>query len=107
MRWTPSRLATDHLRRPSNQPSYPTMHGIQPAKGEPMKQRALATLAVALAAGLTLAGCGGPKPTTGDAGQSASGGKDPYAPVKVAEGFTTKGGNVNVLMSSDFQTLDP
>lgn len=58
-----------------------------------------AALAVAIT-GCSAAGAGGSAPA-----QTLA--KDPYAPHIVGAGFTQKGGNVNVLMSSDFQTLDP
>jgi peptide/nickel transport system substrate-binding protein len=65
------------------------------------------TRALALAVLITTAatGCA--------AGQSPSGNANPAGPVTelaaqvVKSGFTAKGGNINVLMSSDFQTLDP
>jgi peptide/nickel transport system substrate-binding protein len=63
-----------------------------------------AALALTVSAGLALTACGGPKPTTGDKAGSKA---DAYAPVTVGKGYATKGGNINVLMSSDFQTLDP
>ncbi|MDI3402233.1 ABC transporter substrate-binding protein [Streptomyces cavernicola] len=59
---------------------------------------------MAVSAGLALTACGGPKPAPG----SGSGAKaDAFKPVTIGKGFTGKGGNVNVLMSTDFQTLDP
>lgn len=69
------------------------------------RRHLLAASAVAVAVALTVAGC-----TAGGAPAASPGGggaNDPYAPVVVQSGFTTAGGNVNVLMSSDFQTLDP
>ena len=87
-----------------------------------MKHSTTALLTLTVAAGLTVAACGGPKPqpgagngpAAGGNGSSASGsagaGNAPggdFATIKVGEGSTTKGGNINVLMSSDFQTLDP
>ncbi|MCX5323061.1 ABC transporter substrate-binding protein [Streptomyces sp. NBC_00120] len=69
-----------------------------------MNRSTKAALALTVSAGLALTACGGPKPTPGDgAGAKA----DAYAPVTVGKGYATKGGNINVLMSSDFQTLDP
>ncbi|WP_330278635.1 MULTISPECIES: ABC transporter substrate-binding protein [unclassified Streptomyces] len=69
-----------------------------------MNRSTKAALALTVSAGLALTACGGPKPTPGD----KSGAKaDAYAPVTVGKGYATKGGNINVLMSSDFQTLDP
>ena len=41
------------------------------------------------------------------AASKASGSATDSAAAVVKPGFTTKGGNINVLMSSDFQTLDP
>ncbi|MGO4806890.1 ABC transporter substrate-binding protein [Arthrobacter sp. 2MCAF15] len=41
------------------------------------------------------------------AASKASGSGTDSAAAVVKPGFTTKGGNINVLMSSDFQTLDP
>ncbi|SDO97533.1 peptide/nickel transport system substrate-binding protein [Arthrobacter sp. ok909] len=41
------------------------------------------------------------------AASKASGSTTDSAAAVVRPGFTTKGGNINVLMSSDFQTLDP
>ena len=41
------------------------------------------------------------------AASKASGSATDLAAAVVKPGFTTKGGNINVLMSSDFQTLDP
>ncbi|MET7659347.1 ABC transporter substrate-binding protein [Streptomyces sp. NPDC005463] len=69
-----------------------------------MNRSTKTALALTVSAGLALTACGGPKPTPGDgAGAKA----DAYAPVTVGKGYATKGGNINVLMSSDFQTLDP
>ena len=64
---------------------------------------AASVVAVALAVTGCSAGSGG---TAGPA-TAGTGANNPYAPHVVNEGFSTKGGNVNVLMSSDFQTLDP
>ncbi|RVU27913.1 ABC transporter substrate-binding protein [Streptomyces antnestii] len=69
-----------------------------------MNRSTIAAIALTATAGLALTACGGAKPTPGDK-QGAN--ADAYAPVTVGKGFTTKGGNINVLMSSDFQTLDP
>ncbi|MEU6661856.1 ABC transporter substrate-binding protein [Streptomyces sp. NPDC046821] len=69
-----------------------------------MNRSTMAAIALTATAGLALTACGGAKPTPGDKQGAA---KDAYAPVTVGKGFTTKGGNINVLMSSDFQTLDP
>jgi peptide/nickel transport system substrate-binding protein len=63
-----------------------------------------AAIALTVTAGLALTACGGAKPA---AGSHSGTPKDAYAPVKIGAGYATKGGNVNVLMSSDFQTLDP
>ncbi len=59
----------------------------------------------AMALGLTACagGSGGAKGPQGGVDQSA----DRYAPVVVQSGFAEKGGNINVLMSADFATLDP
>ncbi|MGO4586578.1 ABC transporter substrate-binding protein [Arthrobacter sp. 2RAF6] len=64
--------------------------------------RALA-LAVLIATAAT--GCAAGQNQPGTAATGASGTEQ--APEVVKPGFTTKGGNINVLMSSDFQTLDP
>lgn len=62
-------------------------------------------LALAVLISLAATGCSGAhdQPQT----TNASGSATDLAPVVVKPGFTTKGGNLNVLMSSDFQTLDP
>ena len=70
-----------------------------------MKSRIPLAIVTSLALATTLAACSGggaaaPKPGSGGA-------NDPFKPVVVKEGFDTKGGNVNVLMAADFQTLDP
>lgn len=64
--------------------------------------RALA-LAVLIATAAT--GCAAAQSQPGTAASGAS--STEQAPEVVKPGFTTKGGNINVLMSSDFQTLDP
>ncbi|MDQ0241887.1 ABC transporter substrate-binding protein [Arthrobacter bambusae] len=64
--------------------------------------RALA-LAVLIATAAT--GCAAGQNQPGAAASGAS--STEQAPEVVKSGFTTKGGNINVLMSSDFQTLDP
>jgi len=68
-----------------------------------MKIRASAAVGTAAILALAVAGCSA---SPGQSGQS-TGKSDPYAPLVVKEGFKDKGGNINVLMSSDFQTLDP
>ncbi|MFE7108106.1 ABC transporter substrate-binding protein [Streptomyces sp. NPDC057575] len=69
-----------------------------------MKRTTVAGLALTVTAGLALTACGGDKPAPGSgSGRPA----DAFAPVTIGKGNTAKGGNVNVLMSSDFQTLDP
>ncbi|MFJ3958531.1 ABC transporter substrate-binding protein [Arthrobacter sp. NPDC090010] len=69
-----------------------------------MKMRASAAIGSVAILALALAGCSGGSTTNA----GSSGGKaDPYAPLVVKDGFKDKGGNVNVLMSTDFQTLDP
>ncbi|MFJ2618698.1 ABC transporter substrate-binding protein [Glutamicibacter sp. NPDC087344] len=70
-----------------------------------MNSRATKLLSVAAVAAFALTGCaGGAKAPQGGASGAPT---DPYAPVIVQSGFTEKGGNVNVLMSADFATLDP
>lgn len=64
--------------------------------------RALA-LAVLIATAAT--GCAAGQNQPGNATSGAS--SNEQAPEVVKPGFTAKGGNINVLMSSDFQTLDP
>ena len=72
-----------------------------------MKKQAVMMLSFTAAMALGLTACaGGPGVTKGPQGgvdQSA----DRYAPVVVQSGFAEKGGNINVLMSADFATLDP
>ncbi|MDQ4212411.1 ABC transporter substrate-binding protein [Microbacterium capsulatum] len=64
----------------------------------------LAASVVAVA--LVVTGCSaGTAPSGSTTGAPSA--NNPYAPKVVKNGFSTKGGNVNVLMSSDFQTLDP
>lgn len=71
-----------------------------------MKRSTMTALALTVSAGLALTACGGAKPAPGSGSDSDSK-ADTYAPVTIGKGYTTKGGNINVLMSSDFQTLDP
>jgi peptide/nickel transport system substrate-binding protein len=61
------------------------------------------TLTVLAVATLALTGCSASAPTTG------SGAKDSgiAKAAMLNPGFTQKGGNINVLMSADFPTLDP
>lgn len=68
-----------------------------------MKIRSSAAVGAAAILALAVAGCSA---SPGQSGQSTGKG-DPYAPLIVKEGFKDKGGNINVLMSTDFQTLDP
>ena len=68
-----------------------------------MKFRTTVAVAATVIVALTVTGCsatGAPTPDTAATG-------DPYAPRIIKAGFDTPGGNVNVLMSGDFQTLDP
>ncbi|MEU9536428.1 ABC transporter substrate-binding protein [Streptomyces sp. NPDC048213] len=69
-----------------------------------MNRRTTAALALAAATALALTACGGPKPAPGSGSRAPA---DAFEAVKVGEGDTTRGGNLNVLMSTDFQTLDP
>ncbi|WP_372349579.1 ABC transporter substrate-binding protein [Streptomyces sp. KL116D] len=69
-----------------------------------MNRRTVAALALTVTAGLALTACGGPKPRPGAGSRAPA---DAFDPVKVGDGDRTRGGNVNVLMSADFQTLDP
>ncbi|SDZ41781.1 peptide/nickel transport system substrate-binding protein [Saccharopolyspora shandongensis] len=69
-----------------------------------MKRSTTMALALTVTTGLALTACGGEKPAPGSGSGSTA---DAFTPVKIGEGYTTKGGNINVLMSSDFQTLDP
>lgn len=69
-----------------------------------MNRRTVAALALTVTAGMALTACGGAKPAPGSGSRAPA---DAFDPVKVGDGDTTKGGNVNVLMSTDFQTLDP
>jgi len=68
-----------------------------------MKMRATKILAAAAVVAFGLTACSGAGTSKNPAGSQA----DPYAPVVVEQGFSQKGGTVNVLMSSDFATLDP
>lgn len=62
-------------------------------------------LALAVLISVAATGCGAAQ---GQPGPTTTGGSaTELAAVVVKPGFTTKGGNINVLMSSDFQTLDP
>ncbi|MER5388781.1 ABC transporter substrate-binding protein [Saccharopolyspora sp. NPDC002686] len=69
-----------------------------------MRRSTTVALALTVTTGLALTACSGEKPAPGAGSGPAD---DAFAPVKIAEGYTTRGGNINVLMSSDFQTLDP
>ncbi|NBE56659.1 ABC transporter substrate-binding protein [Streptomyces boluensis] len=69
-----------------------------------MNRRTTAALALTVSAGLALTACSGTKPAPGSGSGAAAGAFDP---VQIGKGFKGKGGNVNVLMSADFQTLDP
>lgn len=69
-----------------------------------MKRTTVAGLALTVTAGLALTACGGAKPAPGSGSDRPA---DAFASVTIGKGNTAKGGNVNVLMSSDFQTLDP
>ncbi|MET8747598.1 ABC transporter substrate-binding protein [Streptomyces sp. NPDC004728] len=69
-----------------------------------MKRTTVAGLVLTVTAGLALTACGGAKPAPGSGSDRPA---DAFAPVTIGKGNTAKGGNVNVLMSSDFQTLDP
>ncbi|UXM92615.1 ABC transporter substrate-binding protein [Paenarthrobacter sp. JL.01a] len=64
--------------------------------------RALA-LSVLIAVAATGCAAGQNQPNSSKPAESVT----ELAPVVVKSGFTGKGGNINVLMSSDFQTLDP
>ena len=62
-------------------------------------------LALAVLISVAATGCGaaqGQPETTKSSGSATE-----LAPAVVKPGFSSKGGNINVLMSSDFQTLDP
>ncbi|AJF68687.1 ABC transporter substrate-binding protein [Streptomyces vietnamensis] len=73
-----------------------------------MNRRTTIALALTMSAGLALSACSGAKPAPGSGSGPGSGkGADTFEPVHVGKGFTGKGGNIDVLMSSDFQTLDP
>ncbi|RII15996.1 Glutathione-binding protein GsiB precursor [Streptomyces sp. YIM 130001] len=69
-----------------------------------MNRRQGAALAWTLAATVGLSACGGAKPAPGSGSRAPA---DAFDPVKAGWGHTGRGGNVNVLMSADFQTLDP
>lgn len=70
-----------------------------------MKFRSSLVLVAGVALTVSLAACssGAAAPN----GQKPQGENDPFKPVVVEPGFTEPGGNVNVLMAADFQTLDP
>ncbi|MFE4976262.1 ABC transporter substrate-binding protein [Kitasatospora sp. NPDC056651] len=70
-----------------------------------MQRRTAAAVALTLTAAMALTACSGSKPAPGSGAARAVGGT--FDPVHVGKGFDTRGGNVNVLMSTDFQTLDP
>ncbi|MEO6199720.1 MAG: ABC transporter substrate-binding protein [Cryobacterium sp.] len=68
-----------------------------------MKFRSTLAVAATVIVALTVTGCtAGGRPAPGPSGNA-----DPYAAVVVKPGFDSVGGNVNVLMSADFMTLDP
>lgn len=70
-----------------------------------MRHRSPLLAAATVAIALVVTGC---TSVTAQNGQSAPTDKnDPYAAHIVQPGFDEPGGNVNVLMSSDFMTLDP
>ena len=69
-----------------------------------MKNRSRA-LALAVLIATAASGCAAGQSQPGN--NASAGPVTESAPQIVKSGFTTKGGNVNVLMSSDFQTLDP
>ena len=61
-------------------------------------------LALSVLIAMAATGCAGQGQTgTAKASESVT----ELAPNVVRTGFSAKGGNINVLMSSDFQTLDP
>lgn len=72
-----------------------------------MKHRSPIVIGAVLASAMALTACSGAGGTTPTGNGSTGGANDPYAAKIVESGFTTAGGNVNVLMSSDFMTLDP
>ncbi|WP_426998272.1 ABC transporter substrate-binding protein [Pseudarthrobacter sp. N5] len=63
-------------------------------------------LALAVLIAMTTAGCESGPAQSNAAAPAAKTASD-MAPQLVKTGFSTKGGNINVLMSADFQTLDP
>lgn len=67
-----------------------------------MKLRTTLAVSATVVLALVVSGC-----TAGGQAPGQASGTDPYAPVVVKAGYDTPGGNVNVLMSSDFMTLDP
>ncbi|QNS08064.1 ABC transporter substrate-binding protein [Streptomyces xanthii] len=69
-----------------------------------MTRRTAAAIAIVLSSAMALTACSGSKPAPGSGSRANA---DAFDPVQVGKGFDTKGGNVNVLMSADFQTLDP
>lgn len=62
-------------------------------------------LALAVLISVAATGCGAAQGQPGTT--KSSGSATELAPAVVKPGFSSKGGNINVLMSSDFQTLDP
>ena len=62
-------------------------------------------LALAVLISMAATGCAASQGQPG--ATKTSGSATELAAAVVKPGFTTKGGNINVLMSSDFQTLDP
>ncbi|MGY3319066.1 ABC transporter substrate-binding protein [Arthrobacter sp. TE12232] len=62
-------------------------------------------LALAVLISVAATGCSAAQGQS--AASKASGSATDSAASVVKPGFTTKGGNINILMSSDFQTLDP
>ena len=69
-----------------------------------MRHRSPLLAAATMAIALVVTGCTSTAATGGATPQASN---DPYAARIVEAGFDEPGGNVNVLMSSDFQTLDP
>ncbi len=69
-----------------------------------MRHRRPLLAAATLAIALVVTGC---TSTAAPDGAKPQPSNDPYAAHVVKPGFDEPGGNVNVLMSSDFQTLDP
>ncbi|MEV7620492.1 ABC transporter substrate-binding protein [Microbacterium sp. NPDC089321] len=69
-----------------------------------MRHRSPLLAAATMAIALVVTGCTSTAATDGATPQASN---DPYAARIVEAGFDEPGGNVNVLMSSDFQTLDP